>query len=112
MTTAHEIEEAIRALEKTERAKLFEHLPQLFPELGGDAEWAAIIRSDQPRPGFSALVDSYMRVFRQSLTPIRRLRKAISIKARGLPRGTRVLAALPQPAFGGAVSSASRISAL
>ena len=59
MTTAHEIEEAIRALEKTERAKLFEHLPQLFPELGGYAEWAAIIRSDQPRSGFSALVDSY-----------------------------------------------------
>jgi hypothetical protein len=48
MSTAQEIEEAIRALEKTERAKLFEHLPQLFPELARDVEWAAIIRDDQP----------------------------------------------------------------
>ena len=59
MSTAQEIEEAIRALEKSERAKLFEHLPQLFPELTGDAEWAAISRDDQPRPGFSALIDRY-----------------------------------------------------
>ncbi|MEY2501093.1 MAG: hypothetical protein QOI07_1427 [Verrucomicrobiota bacterium] len=59
MSTAQEIEEAIRALEKTERDKLFEHLPQLFPQLGGDAEWERIIRDDQPRQNFSALIDSY-----------------------------------------------------
>jgi hypothetical protein len=59
MGTAQEIEAAIRGLQETERDKLFEHLPQLFPQLAGDAEWERIIRDDQPRPGFSALIDSY-----------------------------------------------------
>ncbi|MDQ6911928.1 MAG: hypothetical protein M3128_03530 [Verrucomicrobiota bacterium] len=59
MSTAQQIEEAIRSLEKTERDKLLQHLPQLFPELAGDSEWERIIRDDQPRPGFSTLIDSY-----------------------------------------------------
>ena len=59
MSTAKQIEEAIRSLEKTERAKLLQHLPQLFPELTGDAEWERVIHDDQPRPSFSTLVDSY-----------------------------------------------------
>jgi hypothetical protein len=59
VSTAQQIEEAIRSLEKTERDKLLQHLPQLFPELAGDSEWAQIIRDDQPRPSFSALIDSY-----------------------------------------------------
>ena len=59
MSTAQQIEEAIRALEKTEREKLLQHLPQLFPELGGDFEWERIIREELSRPGFSALVDGY-----------------------------------------------------
>ena len=59
MSTAQQIEEAIRSLEKTERDKLIQHLPQLFPELAGHLKWERIIRDDQPRPSFSALVDSY-----------------------------------------------------
>jgi hypothetical protein len=59
MSTAQQIEEAIRALEKSEREKLLQHLPQLFPELGGDLEWARIIGDQKSRPGFSALVNSY-----------------------------------------------------
>jgi hypothetical protein len=59
VSTAQQIEEAIRSLEKTERDKLLQHLPQLFPELAGDLEWEHIIRDDQPRPSFSILLDSY-----------------------------------------------------
>jgi hypothetical protein len=59
MSTAQEIEEAIRGLHETERDKLFEHLPQLFPQLAGDAEWVGIIRDDRPRRSFSTLIDSY-----------------------------------------------------
>lgn len=59
MSTAKEIEEAIRALETTERDKLLQHLPQLFPELAGDVEWERIIRDDQPRAAFSKLLDRY-----------------------------------------------------
>ncbi len=59
MSTAQEIEEAIRTLEQPERDKLLQHLPQLFPELAGDAEWESIIRDDRPRPSFSAVLDSY-----------------------------------------------------
>jgi len=59
MSTAQQIEEAIRALEKSERDKLLEHLPQLFPELGGDLEWTRIISDEKSRPGFSGLVDKY-----------------------------------------------------
>ena len=44
MSTAKEIEDAIRALEQTERDKLLQHLPQLFPEVPGDVEWERIIR--------------------------------------------------------------------
>lgn len=59
MSTAQEIEEAIRSLATTERDRLLQHLPQLFPELAGDGEWERIIRDDQPRPGFSTLLDNY-----------------------------------------------------
>jgi 2-oxo-4-hydroxy-4-carboxy--5-ureidoimidazoline (OHCU) decarboxylase len=59
VSTAQEIEEAIRALNMSERDKLLRQLPQLFPELAGDSEWERIIRDDQPRPGLSKLLDSY-----------------------------------------------------
>ena len=36
MSTAQEIEEAIRGLPPTERDKLLQHIPQLFPEFAGD----------------------------------------------------------------------------
>ena len=57
MSTAQQIEEAIRSLEKTERDKLLQHLPQLFPELAGDAEWERIIRDERQRPELSRLLD-------------------------------------------------------
>jgi len=59
VSTAQQIEEAIRSLEKTERDKLLQHLPQLFPELAGDANWERIITDDRPRPSLSALLDNY-----------------------------------------------------
>jgi hypothetical protein len=59
VSTAQQIEEAIRALRKAEREKLLEHLPQLFPELAVDPEWERILRDDRPRPSFTTLVDGY-----------------------------------------------------
>jgi hypothetical protein len=59
VSTAKEIEDAIRTLEQTERDKLLQHLPQLLPELAGDVEWERIIRDDQPRAAFSQLLDRY-----------------------------------------------------
>jgi len=59
VSTAHEIEEAIRTLEQAERDKLLAHLPQLFPELSTDPEWERILRDDKPRPALSVLLDGY-----------------------------------------------------
>ena len=59
MSTAQQIEEAIRTLEQTERDKLLQQLPQLFPELAGDVEWERIIRDAQPRAAFSELLHRY-----------------------------------------------------
>jgi len=44
-------------LEKAERDKLLQHLPQLFPELTGDAEWERIIRDERQRPELTRLLD-------------------------------------------------------
>jgi len=49
MSTAHEIEEAIRSLSASERKKLLHDIPDLFPELGGDAGWEPIIASARVR---------------------------------------------------------------
>jgi len=57
VSTAQQIEEAIRSLKKTERDKLLQHLPQLFPELAGDAEWERIIRDERQRPELTRLLD-------------------------------------------------------
>lgn len=59
MSTAQQIEEAIRTLGESERDKLLQHLPQLFPELAIDPEWERILRDDQPRSSFTALLDRY-----------------------------------------------------
>jgi hypothetical protein len=59
VSTARQIEQAILALDQSERDKLRQHLPQLFPELRGDANWEQIISHDRPRPSLSALLDSY-----------------------------------------------------
>ena len=57
MSTAREIEEAIRTLPSSERDKLLRHIPALFPELAGDAEWERLIRVERPRPELSGLLD-------------------------------------------------------
>jgi hypothetical protein len=57
MSTAREIEEAIRTLPSSERDKLLRHIPALFPELAGDAAWERLIRDERPRPELSALLD-------------------------------------------------------
>lgn len=59
MSTAQQIEEAIRAFEKAERDKLLQHLPQLFPELAVDPEGERILHDDRPRPSFTKLLDRY-----------------------------------------------------
>jgi hypothetical protein len=43
MSTAQEIEEAIRGLPPAERDKLLQHI-RLFPEFAGDEEWNRIMQ--------------------------------------------------------------------
>jgi hypothetical protein len=57
MSTAREIEEAIRTLPLSERDKLLRHIPALFPELAGDAEWERLIQDERPRSELSRLLD-------------------------------------------------------
>lgn len=52
-----EIEDAIRALSPEDRAQLADDLPELLPELNGDAEWRRIINDPQSRPNLSAFID-------------------------------------------------------
>lgn len=59
MSTAREIEDAIRSLSPGERAKLLQHLPHLFPEFAGDQEWDRIMADERPRPALSKLLDHY-----------------------------------------------------
>jgi hypothetical protein len=57
MSTAREIEDAIRMLSAVEREKLIKDLPVLLPELDGDMAWNRIIGDARPRPGLTALLD-------------------------------------------------------
>jgi NADPH-dependent ferric siderophore reductase len=57
MSTAHEIEVAIRMLSPVEREKLIKDLPVLLPELDGDMAWNQIIGDPRARPAFTALLD-------------------------------------------------------
>jgi len=57
MSTAREIEDAIRALPAIERDKLLRDIPGLFPELAGDAEWQSIINDERPRPALKKVLD-------------------------------------------------------
>ena len=59
MSTAQEIEGAIRSLPPLERAKLLEHLPQIFPEFTADKECDRIINNQRPRPDLTELLDRY-----------------------------------------------------
>ncbi len=58
MSTVQEIESAIRSLSPEEKDQLVKVLPELLPDLDGDAAWERIIRDARPRPAFSALVDT------------------------------------------------------
>jgi hypothetical protein len=57
VSTAHEIEAAIRMLSPVEREKLIRDLPGLLPELDGDLAWNRIIGDSRSRPGLTALLD-------------------------------------------------------
>ncbi|MGD1086526.1 MAG: hypothetical protein ABSA47_17455 [Verrucomicrobiota bacterium] len=57
MSTALEIEAAIRTLSAVEREKLIRELPVLLPELGGDLAWNQIIGDPRPRPALTELLD-------------------------------------------------------
>ena len=50
MSTAQEIEDAIRSLSPSERAKLLQHLPEILPEFAGDQEWDRIVGDERPAP--------------------------------------------------------------
>jgi hypothetical protein len=55
VSTAQEIEDAIRSLSAAAREKL----PQLFPEFGGDAEWGRIVQDGRPRLELTQLLNRY-----------------------------------------------------
>ena len=59
VSTAQEIEEAIRALPPAERDKLLQHLPQIFPEFAGDLEWERIAQDERSRPKLTELLNRY-----------------------------------------------------
>jgi hypothetical protein len=65
MSTAQEIEAAIRRLPAAERAKLVSALPSLLPELDGDAAWTRIAEDPNPRARFSAMVNEIEAEYRR-----------------------------------------------
>ena len=74
MSTAREIEEAIRTLPAAERDKLLQHIPTLFPEFAGDADWEQIIRDERPRPELSRLLDETEEQLRRDPNPLSRMK--------------------------------------
>jgi hypothetical protein len=64
MSTAQEIEKAIRSLPTSERAKLLKTIPHLSPELSGDIEWARIIGDERPRPDLTQVINETENEFR------------------------------------------------
>jgi hypothetical protein len=59
MSTAQEIENAILSLSPSERDKLLQHIPKLFPEFAGDSEWNRIIHDERPRARLTSLLNQY-----------------------------------------------------
>jgi hypothetical protein len=57
MSTAQEIEEAIRSLSSSERDKLLRDLPRILPELNGNAEWDLIIQDETRRGALAELLN-------------------------------------------------------
>ena len=74
MSTAREIEEAIRTLSSSERDKLLRHIPELFPELAGDAEWERLIRDERPRRALSGLLDETEQQLRRAPNSLPRVK--------------------------------------
>ena len=74
MSTAREIEEAIRTLPASERNKLLQHIPALFPELAGDAEWQRIIQDERQRSELSKLLDETQEQLRRNPTAFSRMK--------------------------------------
>ena len=66
MSTAQEIETAIRSLSPEERDKLVKKLPVLLPELNGDAAWEKLLRDPRPRPALTALMDEIEAEYRRN----------------------------------------------
>ena len=66
MSTAREIEQAIRTLPASERDKLLQYIPALFPELAGDVEWERIIHDERTRPELSKLLDETQEQLRRN----------------------------------------------
>ena len=66
MSTAVEIETAIRELSPDERKKLVRALPALLPELDGDEAWKQIIEDAKPSPVLSAYVDAVDAEYRRN----------------------------------------------
>ena len=58
MSTALEIEAAIKSLSPQERKKLIRDLPALLPELEGDEAWKRIIDDPAPNAALSAFADA------------------------------------------------------
>lgn len=56
MTKLAQITAAIRSLPERDRTRLVKNLPELFPELNGDAAWERLIRDNRARPALSRLL--------------------------------------------------------
>jgi hypothetical protein len=65
MSTVQEIKAAIQALPPNEREELAEALPEILPELNGDAEWERIINDPRPSPALTALGDAIEAEFKR-----------------------------------------------
>ena len=57
MSTVDEIAAAIQGLSWQDREQLAARLPELLPEMDGDAKWDRIIRDPRPRAGLEKLMD-------------------------------------------------------
>ncbi len=59
VSTAQEIENAIHSLSPSEREKLLQHIPRIFPEFAGDAEWERIAYDERQRPALTETLNRY-----------------------------------------------------
>lgn len=57
MHTVEEIEAAIQELPDSQKARLWQEWPRLFPEMDGDQIWDRLVHDPAPRPNLSALAD-------------------------------------------------------